>query len=741
MISKSCLTDLMKENLKRRLWSMALTVLACFFALPVFAMLMSSWWTERLIDGRTILPDIQAEFYSQILSAGNIPMLLIIPALALLNAMHGMAYLSSRTQSDLYDSLPVKRTKFFASVFINGLLVFFVPYLVFYASAILIGLTRHYVTGQQILYGLGNCLITMVMYTNIYALSVLAAILTGHIVTAVSGAIVLLSVGPLMIVLDEGYRSLFFSTYFRPDFSGDAHWKIFLSSPVAQLFGVCMDLQNDQNILMTNKAVVLTVCALAFSVLFTVLSAVLLKKRPSEAAGHAMAFPVTKPFIKLLILIPETLTAAIIFYGIGNSFGWFIFGLIAGLFLGHAVIEIIYEFDFRACLHHWKSFGAGALISLFIISFYLFDWSGFDRYIPEESAVDYSALHSDGINGGIDYGNADSPGRYEYIGPEEYRLTRMKLSDTEDVNVIARAGVEKAELIRKETLRKHKLMPGDATDEFETEDEARYASFTICWVLKNGRRVYRRYSGVDMNNEAVFSAFDGIYRTEEYKNTVFPCLKLQPEQMDVVLADNVMEEVPLRLTENEKGELIDRYKEELLGQTAEELRDEVPVAVIRTSMFMKKEGQNNYNYSTDGNDTVESGTLYVYPSFGKTVDFLASHGIRTGFASDEGLAVSAEVTEWVDDRNYEVRYSGIEDADKLKQILDNAVPSDFYYLNYALIPHQDDAYAVNITLNLRLPPEESAPGAYEKGPVNASFLPGRMPDFVKEDLEKQINNS
>ncbi len=719
---------------------MALSALACFFALPVFAMLMSSWWAERLLDGRTVLPDIQAEFYSQILSAGNIPVLLIIPALALLNAMHGMVYLSSRTQSDLYDSLPVKRTKLFASVFINGLLVFCVPYLVFYAATILIGLTRHYVTGQYVLYGLGNCLISMVMYTEIYALSVLAAILTGHIVTAIAGSIVFLSVGPLMVGLDDGYRSLFFKTYFRPDFTGDAHWNIFLSSPSAQLIGVCMEMQNDQNLLMTKKAVILTVFALVSAILLTVLCVVLLKKRPSEAAGHAMAFPVTKPFIKLLILIPEALTAAIIFYGIGNGFGWFVFGLIVGLFLGHAVIEIIYEFDFRACLHHWKSFGVGALISLFIISFYLFDWSGFDRCVPEESSVGYAALTSDGLNGGIDYANVDAPERYEYIGAEEYRLTHMKLSDVEDVNVIARAGAEMAGEMRKNTLRKHKLMTYDASDESEMDEDGRYASFTACWVLKNGRKVYRQYSGVNLADEEIFSAFARIYQTEEYKNTVFPCLKLQPEQMDLVVADNAMEEVPLRLTEKEKRELIEGYKEELLAQTAEQLRDEMPVAVIRASMFLKKDGQGGYSYDIGSDNTIEKGVLYVYPSFEKTMDFLSAHGIRTQLTLDESMVSSAEVSEWADDRSCEVRYSGAADSERLKQILENSVPSDFYYLNYALIPHQDDAYPVNVTLNLQLPTEESAPGAFEKGPVSASFLPGRMPDFVKKDLEKQRNN-
>ena len=43
--------------------------------------------------------------------------------------------------------------------------------------------------------------------------------------------------------------------------------------------------------------------ALAASVLFTVVGCFLYKKRPSEAAGKAMAFPVTMPVIRVILVL------------------------------------------------------------------------------------------------------------------------------------------------------------------------------------------------------------------------------------------------------------------------------------------------------------------------------------------------------------------------------------------------------------------------------------------------------
>ena len=90
--------------------------------------------------------------------------------------------------------------------------------------------------------------------------------------------------------------------------------------------------------------------ALAASVLFTVVGCFLYKKRPSEAAGKAMAFPVTMPVIRVILVLLSAFGLGVFFWGLRSSTGWAVFGLICGAVICHCTIEIIYHFDFKSCL-------------------------------------------------------------------------------------------------------------------------------------------------------------------------------------------------------------------------------------------------------------------------------------------------------------------------------------------------------------------------------------------------------
>ena len=69
-------------------------------------------------------------------------------------------------------------------------------------------------------------------------------------------------------------------------------------------------------------------------------------ERPSEAAGRAMAFKVSEPVIRFLLVVPISLFSGMIFRSILNDDIWTVFGLICGLLITSCLIEIIYHFDF-----------------------------------------------------------------------------------------------------------------------------------------------------------------------------------------------------------------------------------------------------------------------------------------------------------------------------------------------------------------------------------------------------------
>ena len=94
----------------------------------------------------------------------------------------------------------------------------------------------------------------------------------------------------------------------------------------------------------------MAVIAWAVAALLFGLGMFLYRKRPSEAAGRAMAFKVSEPVIRFLLVVPITLFSGMIFRSILNDDIWTVFGLLCGLLITSCLIEIIYHSILRACL-------------------------------------------------------------------------------------------------------------------------------------------------------------------------------------------------------------------------------------------------------------------------------------------------------------------------------------------------------------------------------------------------------
>lgn len=88
------------------------------------------------------------------------------------------------------------------------------------------------------------------------------------------------------------------------------------------------------------------------SVAFSGLSLILYRLRPSEAAGRAMAFPISETLCKLALTVPLALGGGLFFKSLSYTSGtaWFYFGTVLLWFVGCIFIEVVFAFDFRNAL-------------------------------------------------------------------------------------------------------------------------------------------------------------------------------------------------------------------------------------------------------------------------------------------------------------------------------------------------------------------------------------------------------
>ncbi len=707
MISKNLFFKLQKEDLKRRIWTIALSTLVFFLLLTVvLAIRLGNYSTyltkEEIIRFIVRLIGTQYEIVSVITITG-----------AVICGLSGFFYLHSRKKVDLYHSIPVRREVLFAVSYLNGLLIYLVPYIVNIILCFIILQVNHYMNIEMFVTALSAVGINLLFYCLIYTLVIIAVMLTGNIIISCLGTAVFFLYGPVLMGIKEMYYLDFYNTYVG--INAESSIYKFLS-PIGSYFdrasrvgaGIYPEAASRiSGIFYLSAAGTDYAESLSASILKTVLATVALlafsvflyKKRPSEAAGRAMAFPVSKPVIKFLLAIPATLGGGIVFREIAAQglTGWFIFGLIFTFIISYGIIEIIYNFDIRSVFNHKIHMLICAVVLAGIVCIFQFDLFQYDVYIPDKNKIESMSVYISGLDSRLDYMEQDSQSDdFRYIGDDIYQLKNMKLTDIGTAYALAGLGIEHV---------KSGVQPED------------YYDYEVKYTLKGGRVIYRRYN---LTLEESDSLLKDIFASEEFKKGHYPIYKWDAGMLSGVSCYNMLEEKEFSLDENAKKELLEIYREELGKLTLDEVTAGQPVTTI---VFRLKE-DNPADY-------------YVYPQFSNTIAFLKEHGfdpsVQAGVQDVKSISISNYQSTRDKSNSYHSEYAIEEDypdatyveKEEIEAILPNLIESDYCW-NYNSILKREDDLEVNLVLRKDEYGNEESHIYY--------FREGSIPDFVKEDV-------
>ena len=575
------------------------------------------------------------------MKGGALAFMLTIAAVVL--AASGFAYLHSKKKTDFYHSLPIRREMLYAVICLNGFLYMAVAYIGFLTIAAVM------IRVKGVPFDWGSLYLASVehlcFFALVYMTAILSMLLTGNLVVGLLGTGVLFSWGPVICMTISAYFSEYFTT-----FSGDDSFLLALiertSSPVAWYVKACMSSQPGRMALWA---------LLAAAVLF-LLGMLLYRRRPSEAAGHAMAFPITEPIIRFLIAVPSSLLLGAMFHSMMCEDGWTVFGLVCGLLLVSCIIEIIYHFDFKRLFAHKRQLLVSAVFVGVVFAIFRFDLFGYDRYLPATEKLASGGIYCDLLD-------PDATSQYhstvEYTEgwysvtfdamPSSTLADEMQISDDQGLELlhtIAAQGVHDAAQDRDRFLRGH----GRSYD-VEEGDEA-FHNVTIAWHLRNGRTVYRSYR---VNVSGVKTALEAVYDLDAYKTAMYPVLSLTADDVAGINYKEEDECSHVKISGADvKAALLAAYQEELKALTSETRAQEMPIAEIQ---FKTNENQALIQKLRDegGNYTLFNHYYYypIYPSFTKTIALLRACGVEVGgmvtpektasiTLSYQGVAISEE---------------------------------------------------------------------------------------------------
>lgn len=471
--------SLVRHNMTSRMWAIALSVLGCLagLLLPIFAIQQNYQvqlkFTTEPDYARTaadVLKDTQNSI-AQVISFDSPFIKLVLIVLATLCGVAMFRYLHDRRQVDFYHALPISRGKLFAVNYISGVLLV----LPFYLIVLVIGLIfvsamglGGQITGALLVQSiLGNIAYFLLNYT----VAVLCTVLTGNtIITVLLGIWAQLGI-PVLMVMVQCYQAMFYET-----FSSTVPLMqtfVLYGSPMCNYLVTFHDTHTMYVPLFdTALDVVGGMAVLIYPVILTivlgVLSYFLFVRRKSENTGMAVSFRRAKAPIKWFMSMFSGLGFGLIFTVIfsGTSGGMW-FGLVFGVVLCHMVVEIIYDFDFKALLHHWKQMIVLAILAVVVVAGIKNDVFGYDNYIPDVDDIASAAIESSYYNIDWNYNVQD--------------IYKDQLTDAESIEKI------------------HQLAELSVANNGKPEEGDSTHAYTIHYTLKNGDHVSRCYTEVPTN--------------------------------------------------------------------------------------------------------------------------------------------------------------------------------------------------------------------------------------------------
>lgn len=295
----------------------------------------------------------------------------LVPILA---AAGVVRYMHEKRSADFIHSLPIRRTELLAGQMLIGWLFLAVPLVLTALVAIgcLYGLDLPWPIGAgDVGRWLGE---TLVVETVIFALGVMVGVLVGQsIVHIVLTNIALFFPTGIMVLL---FSNLPLWLYGFPDgyyLSGNLmDWAL----PIRYA------MLTDQAMSAGEIGMLLLLSLLFFS-----LSIWLYERRPTEAAGQALAFSVLRPLFVYGVAFCMCLTGGFYFGQVQRQWGWIIFGYVAFSLIGYAVAQMVVMKTWRV-FHKWKGYIAFAAVMSVLFLTVRLDPVGYVRHVPNLSDIE-----------------------------------------------------------------------------------------------------------------------------------------------------------------------------------------------------------------------------------------------------------------------------------------------------------------------------------------------------------------
>lgn len=713
MTSKISFFKLLREDIRRRSWLLALISLYMFVALPVLSLMELNNWIDRMNRNNENLTvgvelikweTIQKWFGEYISFNGFIVAGIVI--CAVFCAATGFLYLHSKIKLDLFHSIPVRREKMFLVQFVSGIILFAVPYFICLLLCILIGAVKGVLTVQIVGNVFGAFAVFLLYFLLFYLTAIAAMLLTGKLVVGILGTAVFYAYSPVVMVIMQEMASTFFDTYADIISVRSSVIGTYLS-PAGLYIDVMTDVMNGKGIPWTPL-----LCSAVFVLILLAVCIWIYRIRPTEAAEKSMAFKKSEPVIKVLLVVPCAILAGLFFRSFSRtgSDGWFFFGILFCAVIGNGMIEFIYHMDLREIFKKKISFGIAIAAAMMAALIYRFDLLGYDSYVPKDSSIQSMSIYASNLNANF--------GRFPGIpgGVED----SLKKSQTEDFPALYEV-VKKAALDSVTREQFYRIYAGE-------EDTEVYTSIYVMYQLKNKSPVYRKYF---VSEQALEEELRTVWDETDFRTRINPIKVIDVKEVERISMQSIKGPIKMpELSQEQIEKLFSYYQDDMYQISYDEIQTIHPIAEFSIELH-------SFSYDMDHTDYLSD--FNIYPSFQNTLKYLAEIGcpLSDKISAEEVAKISvwderaeAQQTEPENGEtaaestteNGDYTFTNVEDMQEILDALDVGV------YNYVYRGSTHDNGMMNATIYWK-------DGTVE--PVSYQVKEDMIPECIKKAIEEQ----
>ncbi len=566
---------LLKFDLRKRLWLIILIFAVSIIAYPLFY----QGFLASVSDGNV-------SYMGTVIDMGNVTELVlgwrnrsicyVVAFAAILSAVTGFAYLHSEDPEMTYQGRKIDRFTWFRMRWLGGYIAGIIP-VVIGAMIALFAVVPIYAAFSTGAAGIAFSTLGMVVlgYSAIYAVCVLAMVLTGKMISGLLMCALFLGYAPMCSAIITALRHGFFSTVYYPyEKIADSPFMYF--SPATAL-----------RILTENPVNAWAwISIFAFLIGGMLLAFTLNRLRTEDTPGYAMLFDSMRSIVKVMWGIPVALVAGEVFTVFSeNKATWmFILGAFIGAFVVNIAIQYIFNYDLESNKRHIISGGVifgGVTVAILIL---FLDPFSINKTIPRTEDVSKMSVAS-----------SDTAGQLRLLGGFmeneknvnarniDWLLTNTFIEDYENIYNVAYEGTK-----------------------YDGYKGRSYTEVYVGFELKNGKKLYRRYDiDLDKSQEAI----DRLSELKSYRERFYPTAYMASNNYKSAelggwnfrdFMDSKYH-LTVELNEEQSKKLSEAIKKDSLALSSNKLKNSMPVG----DLILNHEGQ--------GFDEV-----YIYPEYEET---------------------------------------------------------------------------------------------------------------------------